>query len=163
MKKINLVEIKQKMLLAIKERELHYKIICEVEEITSQFEGQKITKRIMTAVKKAYPSYTYHWDADRSYSRSFSMWGDGIEFNERITIYLPFGMMDEEHIYSHSAFIETNQCHFLDKERNERAIKQAPLLESSVEEYNNLVEQILSIQEKFTEYPLTYIFEKGGA
>lgn len=162
MKKINFDLIQKKMLDSIKERETHYRIINEVALITKQFEGKEITRRIMTAIKKAYPQYVYYWDASRTFSRSIQIWGAGLTFNERIIIYLPFDMGDEGHIYTHTAFVAQNECHFLEKERNERAIMQAPFLKDAVFRFNILVDEINEIQSLFTEYPLTSIFERGG-
>lgn len=162
MKKINFIETEKKMLLTIKEREIHYRIINKVALITKQFEGKEITKRIMTAIKKSYPDYTYYWEATRTYHRSIHMWGNGLPMDQCIIIYLPFDMGEEAHIYTHGKFIETNQCHFLKAERNERTIQQAPFLKEAVSRYNKLVDELAEIQSRFTEYPLTYLFEKGG-
>jgi len=161
MKKIDFNTTQKKMLDAIKEREVHYGIICDVASIMEQFEGKEITKRIMTVIKKALPQYTYYWDDQRTYSRSIQMWGNGLAFDDHITIYLPYSFGIEGHIYNHTAFIETNQCHFLDAERNKRAIEQAPLLEDAVTHYNKLIQELKEIQSHFTESPLDCLFIRG--
>lgn len=161
MKPLDFDSLHKKCLEQIEVRKFHHTLIETIEPLLKKFEGKLVSKRIMNEVKKALPMYTYYWDAERSYSRSFRMWGNGLLYDERITIYLPVEM-DLSIPYSHSRFIETNQCHFLDRERNELALKQLPFLKDAVTRFNEITTELKEIQSKFTEYPLAYIFEKGG-
>lgn len=162
MKKIDFATTQKKMFDTIKEQEVCYRMICEVSRIVEQFEGKKIDKRIMTAIKKALPSYAYYWNTAITSSRSIQIWGSDLAFDDSITIYLPFHIGEKGHIYKHAAFIEANQYHFFGAERNERTLQQAPLLKDAVTRYNKLIQEIEEIQSHFTEYPLSSLFIRGG-
>jgi len=134
-----------------------YDLICIVAQVLQKFEGKPFSKRMETAIKKALPLNTVYYEKT-SYHIEITIWGNGVKYDKRMVVRLASRLCEDYPNFNYVDFRERNQCHFLDHERLERSKSQLPELGNAVIQFNEALETIKSIQEKFTEHPLTYAF-----
>lgn len=75
-------EVFNKLQERIINQQFNYDLWKKVESVLQKFDGQKITKRIETALKKELPEYTINFENMYSYYNIY-VWGNGIEYNHR--------------------------------------------------------------------------------
>jgi len=164
-KEIDFQEAKKQIEECIKEQDFHFEIWQKVMSILKEnFEGKNVTKRIETKLKKELPEYTLY--LENGSLIIIHIWGNGIDYNNRINIYLR--IKENEMLYNkynHALTVENSGYFPLIPERNEKlkAIlkNDGKLLKKLVNNWNKALKELQNINreaENF-EYPISSIFD----
>jgi len=178
------MELKTKILEIIDRQktraQMNYELICIVRDTLKPFDGKKINARIKTAVAKVLPLHTIYFDK-RHGMFHLMIWGNGIEYDQRMDILLGYEESDfgtyQEHIFRlkpikdlHRGFEYLATCYFCEGPRVdalERLKSKIPEMiekKKAYEEAKERLEKICNYHEIETNYDLKEILiGKGGA
>ena len=101
----------------IKTKQLNYDLWKQVQTVLTHFDGQKITKRIQTALQKELPDYTIHYSTEYGLY-SLYIWGNGIAYDQRKQYHI--GHVSFSDILNMVKVLDSNQCWELEKSRYEK-------------------------------------------
>jgi hypothetical protein len=137
----------------IEDAKLNYSLWKIIQSECNRREGQTISKRIETAIKKVLPDYTIY------YSYQFGMfhlvlWGNGIEYEKRKTFYLGY---DNNPVFSAEQLLKSNMSYELELSRAEK-LATLPYSEivAQADQWNNALAMMQAINQWAEPYQINY-------
>ena len=143
----------------IVEQERDLEIWQKVTEVLKPFDGKIISKRIETACKKIFPSFTLYLENESLVI--IHIWGGEIGYNKRINIYL----RHDEKVYNHTKTLENSgYFNFIQiKNQSLRAslANDARVIKELVGDFNNCVKRLQAVNQEAENYgyPLSSILD----
>lgn len=148
-------ELTAKIAAMIARQDLNYKTWKIAESVIVKFDGQKITKRIATALSKELPDYTVYYDTNHG-MYDLVIWGNGIPYDNRISIYLGY-VYDNNAIVNIDKVRELNTCHELELGRMELLLSlPAAELQAAISSWNTALAELQRIHKWAEKYGLEY-------
>ena len=105
----------------IQDQQENYRLWKIVESVLTRFEGQKITKRIETALKKELPEYTIYYVLEYGMYH-VRIWGNGIQYDQRKGYLIGYSTNSRVYdaVVNMDVVRSNNQCWELEKSRSEK-------------------------------------------
>jgi len=138
----------------IQDQQENYRLWKIVESVLTRFEGQKITKRIETALQKELPEYTIYYGTEFGLYNIY-IWGNGIPYNNRKGYLI--GWVSTSQFLSMDQVKNSNMCWELEKSRSEKLqTLTRDQLFFQVEKWNTGLQAMQEVNKWSESYELNY-------
>lgn len=153
-KSLNADQIWDKIQNTITTQKFNYNLWKKVESILTKFEGQKISKRIETALKKELPNYSIFYKSNYGMFQ-IEIWNNEIDYNNRKSYLIGYSTNSVLNMIEVKKF---NQCWELEKIRYEKleSISKKEL-ENQVNIWNDGLKKLQSVNEWSSEFEINYM------
>ena len=143
----------------IVEQERDLDVWQKIMEVLKPFDGKIISKRIETACKKIFPSFTLYLENESLVI--IHIWGGEIGYNKRINIYF----RHDEKVYNHAKTLDNSGYFPYIPEKNEKLraslANDARVIKELVGDFNNCVKRLQAVNQEAENYgyPLSSILD----
>jgi hypothetical protein len=129
-------------------------VLDAIEPILKTFDGKPITKRIATAIEKAYPDYKVYFSKSYSWFE-LSIWGKDTHFENRMDLNLGYFNTGD---FSFENFVKKNQRYYLNKKRliELEELKNSGYLPKLINSYNTIATEMELLKKSIPDvYPVS--------
>lgn len=152
-KPLNTDQIWDKIQNTINNQKINYNLWKKIESILTNFEGQTISKRIETTLKKELPGYSIFYKTDYGMFK-IEIWGNGIDYNNRKSYLIGYSTNS---ILNMTEVKKFNQCWELEKIRYEKLESMTKKeLENQVNIWNDGLNKLQSVNKWSENFEINY-------
>ena len=148
----------------IAKKKINLYLIEKVFEIAKAQEGQKMTKRFVTALAKlpGMDKYTIHFE--KNYGMFYiNIWGYDITYNEKFHSLIGYYGDGKDDTINMDKIAEHNKCYTLDAGRIEKLEKGKAKVAAWVDRWNKATAELCNINDEAGEFELEYTFYNSEA